>query len=140
MPVLTLSGLYAFFAVMLHIPILFNGLFPLFGRFLTGLGGIAALDASIWTLAWLTWGTIRRRRWAWWGGLIYWVAMTVSWGATFASYSWSELLTVLQFPARELEFLGGIPAHGAHLALLICTPMAIAVVGIVVSRRHFGLD
>ena len=133
--VLTLSGLYVFFALMLHIPILFNGLYPLFGRFLTGLEGIVLLDLSILCLAWLTWGTVRRRRWAWWGGLIYWVGMTASWAITFVSYSWSELLDVLQFPARELEFLDGIPAHGARLALLICTPMAITVGVIAASRR-----
>jgi len=136
-PVLTLSGLYLFFALMLHLPILFNGLFPLFGRFATGLPGIAALDLSILVLGWLAWGTIRQRRWAWWGGLIYWMGMAVSWGVTLASYSWIELLAVLEFPAREREFLDGIPAHGAHLAVLICTPMALTVGGLVAARRRW---
>jgi hypothetical protein len=137
-PVLVLCALYAFYGVVLHIPILFNGLFPLFGRFLTGLPGIVALDLAILLLALLAWGTFGQRAWAWWGSLVYWGAMTLSVAITFASTGYLKLLAIARFPARELEFLDGIPLRGYYLALFFGLPLLATIGVIVASRRHFG--
>jgi hypothetical protein len=137
-PILVLCLLYAFYGVVLHIPILFNGLFPLFGRFLTGLPGIAALDLAILFLVALAWGTFRQKAWAWWGALVYWTAMSLSVIVTFASTTYLELLALADFAERELEFLDGIPLQGYHLALFFSLPL-LATVGLIVAcRRHFS--
>lgn len=134
--VLVLCLLYVFYGIVLHIPILFNGLFPLFGRFLTGLPGIVALDLAILLLALLTWGTFRQKAWAWWGSLVYWGAMTLSVTITFASTGYLELLAIARFPAREIEFLDGIPLHGFHLAIFFGLPLLATLGVIFASRRH----
>ena len=43
---LVLGCLMIFFALALHVPILFNGVFPLFGRYVLGLQGIFLLALS----------------------------------------------------------------------------------------------
>jgi len=70
MPILVLAILYLFYLIVLHVPILFNGVFPLFGVFLFGLQGIVLLDVSIMVLACLIWGTLERKTWAWRGSLV----------------------------------------------------------------------
>jgi hypothetical protein len=137
-PVLVLVLLYAVYGIVFHIPILFNGLFPLFGRFLTGLPGIEALALAILLLVLLAWGTFRQRAWAWWGSLVYWGTMTVSVIVTLVSTSYLELLSIARFPARELEFLDGIPLQGYHLALFFGLPLMATLGVIVASRRHFA--
>jgi hypothetical protein len=137
-PVLTLCLLYLSYLVALHIPILLNGLYPLFGTFLSGLPGIAALDLSILALGFLTWGTFEQRAWAWWGGLAYWGLLAVSTAISFAVSSYPELLAILDFPPRELEFLDGVPLQGIHLTAFFALPMLILLGYLVASRRHFG--
>jgi hypothetical protein len=137
-PILVLCTLYAFYGIVLHIPILFNGLLPLFGRFVTGLPGIVGLDLAILLLVLLAWGTFRQDAWAWWGSLVYWGAMTLSVAITFASTGYLELLAIANFPERELQFLDGIPLRGYHLALFFGLPLLATVGVIAASRRHFG--
>jgi hypothetical protein len=124
--------------VALHVPILFNGLYPLFGAFLTGLSGIVALDLSILLLAGLTWGTFQQRVWAWWGSLFYWGAMAVSAMLTFARTPYLELLAIAGFPPQEITFLDGIPLQGVHLALFFGLPLLLTVGTIIAAKRHFG--
>jgi hypothetical protein len=135
--VLVLCLLYAFYGIVLHIPFLFNGLFPLFGRFLTGLPGIVGLDLAILLLVLLTWGTFQRKAWAWWSSLAYLGAMTLSVAITFGATSYPDLLAIANFPAREIEFLDGIPLQGYHLAVFFGLPLLATVILLAASRRHF---
>jgi hypothetical protein len=137
-PILTLCLLYLFYEIALHIPILLNGLYPLFGTFLTRLPGIAALDVSIWVLAALTWGTFKRQRWAWWGGLAYWGGLTLSTVVSLASTGYLELLDLLALPPREIEFLDGVPLQGVHLALFFGLVFALPLGWLIACRKHFG--
>ena len=138
MPILVLGALDLFSIVMLHIPILFNGLFPLMGRFASGLKGIELLTASIAVLIGLTWGTFGQRRWAWWGSLAYSALMTTSLLVTLLRSNWTDLLRALQFPSREVEMLDGLPIQGYHLAILIGIPLLITLGVIVWARPYFG--
>jgi hypothetical protein len=137
MPILVLGALGLFYIVMLHIPILFNGLFPLMGRFVSGLQGIELLTASIAVLICLTWATFNRWRWAWWGSLAYAALMTASLLVTLLRSSWAEILQALEFPPREVEMLDGLPIQGYHLAILIGVPLIVTLGLIVWARPHF---
>jgi hypothetical protein len=137
-PILTLCLLYLFYGIVLHVPILLNGLYPLLDTFLTGLPGIVALDLSILLLGLLTWGTFKRYAWAWWGGLIYWGWLTVSTIVTFALTRYQELLILLALPPREIEFLDGVPLQGVHLAVFFGLVFALPLTWLVVSRKHLG--
>jgi hypothetical protein len=140
LPILVLGLLDLFYVVVLHIPILFNGLFPLFGRFLSGMQGILYLDLSIACLIFLAWGTIRRRAWAWWGSLLYFGLLTSSLILTLVRSSYADILSIVQFPPTEMQFLGGLPVQGYHFAALAGLPLLLTLGAIVLARRHFKED
>ena len=136
LPNLVLSGLFLFYIVVLYILLLFNGIAPAFGTWLTGMQGITAIDASILCLALLTWGTLRSRPWAWWGALAGVGLLAASSIATLVQSSWTDILTHMALPPTELDFLAGMPIHGVHLAVLVGIPL-LATMGLIVgSRRH----
>jgi hypothetical protein len=137
-PMLVLCSLYLFYAVVLHMPIFFNGIFPLFGTFLVEMDGILVLDALIALLLCLTWGTFRSRRWAWWGALLTFTALTLSTTVTFLQSSYMDILGSLNFPPTEMAFLDGVPLQGPHLAAFFGVPLLVTLGIIILSRRHFG--
>ncbi len=137
LPVLTLGILELFHLVMLHLLILFNGIFPLFGTFRYGYTGILLLDLAIASLAAITWGTFRRQAWAWAGAVLWLGLFTLSTAWSFLATGYPALLEGLAFPPQELEWLGGIPARGWHLALLAGLPPGLTWGLALSSRKHF---
>jgi len=120
---LALAILLAFLAVVLHLPILFNGLFPAFGIWLTGLSGIVALTAAIAMSLFLAWAVVRLHPWVWWVSLIFLGLLSASVTLTFALTSYADLLTLANFPPRELEMLGGVPLRGWMLGAFFGLPL-----------------
>jgi hypothetical protein len=138
MPVLVLTSLHLFYLVVLHVPILFNGIFPLFGAFRSGIQGILLADVSILCLVCLTWGILKLQPWAWWGALAYWTAMISSSVSTFATSRYLDILSVVKFPPTEVGFLDGLPLQGFHFAVFIGIPL-LATLGVaILSKPHFG--
>jgi hypothetical protein len=138
LPILVLCSLFLFYAVALHVPIFFNGIFPLFGILLFGLQGILLIDVSIMCLLGLAWGILKRKNWAWWGSLIYFVLLILSLILTFSGYSFSDILAGMVFPPTEMEALQGVPFHGLHIAALIGIPLPITLGLIIFSKRYFS--
>lgn len=136
-PILVLSSIYLFYILLLHILILFNGMFPLLGVFYYGIQGIVLLDLSIACLACITWGTLRRRAWAWWGAVIWLGLFMFSTILTFSRTSYPVILAGLKFPPREMEFLVGIPAKGYYFSILVGIPLFITWMIAILSKRHF---
>jgi hypothetical protein len=136
-PLLTLALLLLFYATVLHIPIFFNGIFPLFGRFLFGFEGIAMLAISIGSTLLLVWGMLKRRIWAWWGALISLGLAILSSFWTLVSSSYADILEALRFPPTEMAFLDSIPVEGIHLAIPIAIPPLVTLVLVFLSRRCF---
>ncbi|MBN1580118.1 MAG: hypothetical protein JXA89_05405 [Anaerolineae bacterium] len=137
-PVLVLSALYLLGAVLLHVPIFFRGIFPLFGLFLFDLPGFLLLDFSIWACVILAWGTLRRKSWAWWGALAGVGLMIVSTTITLLAMDYHEVLAQMRFAPLEMQALQGIPARGVYVALFVGGPMVVTWIVIVCSKRHFG--
>ncbi len=137
-PVLVLGILFIFYAIVLHAPILFNGLVPVFGLWLSGLQGIVVLAVLILSLLCLTWGILNRWAWAWWGSLIYFGLLTFSSVLTLARSSYLDILAKLHFPPAEVEILDGAPLNGLHFAAFIGLPLLLTLVAILLSRRYFG--
>jgi MFS family permease len=137
-PVLVLSLLYVLGAAIVLILIFFRGVYPLFGRWLSGMAGAVLIDLSILWLLCLAWATLRQKAWAWWGGLTYLGLMAVNSIVTLAGTSYAELLARMDYPPTEMEALQGIPLQGYHLALLAGVPLVAATALVALSRRHFG--
>lgn len=137
MPVLVLAVLFIFYLVVLHVPIFFNGIFPLFGIWLSDIQGVLALDISIISLVCLTWGILRQRAWAWWGSVGYFGLQTFSLVVTLIQSSFSEMLSLMRFPPTEMDLLEGVPLQGVHFAPFIGIPLVITLGVIILSKRHF---
>jgi hypothetical protein len=139
LPVLVLCSLFLLYAIALHIPILFNGIFPLLGVWLSGMQGILLIDVLIICLLCLMWGTLRLKIWAWWGSLVYFGLMTFS-ILTLSKSSFSDILSKMRFPPTEIEILQGLPFQGYHFAALIGIPFLITLGLIIYSKRYFRAD
>jgi len=139
-PILVLSALFTFYVVVLHVPIFFNGIFPLFGMWLSGLQGVVALDLSIVSLAFLTWGIFRQKTWAWLGSVVYFFFLTTSVIITLIMSSFPEMLGLMKFPVTEIKLLEKMPLHGIHFVPFIGIPLVITLIVIVLSKRHFKQD
>ena len=58
----------------------------------------------------------------------------VAQGDALLEQGWAQLLAVLQFPPAEMDMLGGLPLHGAHLAVLAGLPFLLSLHLVVVAR------
>jgi hypothetical protein len=139
-PILVLAILFAFYVIVLHALILFNGLFPLFGYWVTELPGIALVDVASLCLVGLIWGTLTRQKWAWWGSVLYFTSMTASWILTLATSTWSDILTALDFPSSEMERLSRLPAQGLHFAVLAGFPLLLTIVAVLRAKACFEAE
>ncbi len=139
-PILVLCALFSFYLVALHVLIFFNGLFPLVEVWVSELAGIFLLDISILCLACLLWGTLRLRKWAWWGALLYFGLMSISWIVTLAKSSWSDILLKMDFPPFEMEILQRLPFQGFHFAVLVGVPLLLTWGTIIRAKRYFEAE
>jgi len=136
--ILVICFLDLFFLVALHVPLLYGGLFPLFGTLLGGLEGIYLIDVAVLVLGLLLWGTWKQRMWAWWGSVVYYAVLAATWLVTFARTPYADLLAWLQFAPAEMEALSGIPLQGYEVGAFAGLPM-LACLGVTLAcRRHFG--
>jgi len=136
--ILVICLLDLFFLIAMHVPLLYRGLFPLFGKLLGDLDGIYLTAAAVLVLGLLLWGTWEQRRWAWWGSAAYYAILAATWLVTFAQTSWADLLAWLQFAPTELEALSGMPLHGYEVGVFVGLPMLACLGVILACRRHFG--
>lgn len=135
--VLALSFLYFFYIIMLHILLLFQGIYPVFGVFVYGLDGIYLLDISIMCLICLIWGTLRLKLWAWWGGVFFLGLFAISTVVTLLKTNYTDLLSILSFPPVEMNILKALPVQGYHLAILAGIPLFLTLMMAILSKRYY---
>lgn len=135
--VLALSFLYFFYIIMLHILILFQGIYPVFGVFVYGLHGIYLLDISIMCLVCLIWGTLQLKLWAWWGGVFFLGLFTISTVVTLLKTNYTNLLSILSFPPIEMNILKALPIQGYHLAILAGIPLFLTLITAILAKPYF---
>jgi hypothetical protein len=137
---LVVSSLIVFIALALHLPLLFRGVFPLFGRIVAGLPGVLIVDFMVIASLVLLFGLVRRRRWAWWMAVAYLGLLTASITLTFLIVPPLDIVAQMRLPPLEAEAISGIPMRGYHLALFFGLIPAATLVVVVASRRHYEGD
>ncbi len=137
LPISVLILLFSFFIVFLHIPLLFRGIFPFFGQFFINLDGMFFIDAALLSLVVLLLGVLKRKRWAWWGSLIYFGLLLSNTVITLVQVSLQDILAFLQFPATEMDILHGMPIRSYHLMVAFGVPLFLTIVAILFARRCF---
>ena len=137
LPVLVVCGVFGLTIAVLHVFLLFNGVFPLFHTLVFEMRGIELIAVSSLFLVGLTWGLLRLRRLAWWGALVYWGYLTFSTIAALSRMTFADILSHMKFSPLEVDILDGIPLHGAHLAVLAGIPLLVTLGLLAYSRRYF---
>jgi hypothetical protein len=135
--ILVLSSLLICFGLALHVPMLFNGLFPLFTGFLSGLEGLQALGLSALLMAFLAWGVLVRKLWAWWGALMLLGFLLLSAIAAFLTTDPASIWARTHFAPLEMEMVQNMPLQGYMLALFAGGPVLITMILLATSRRFF---
>ncbi len=136
-PALTLAaaGLMAFFAFFMHVPMLLNGLFPLFGRFLSGASGMFALGLCALILAGTAWGLAGRQGWAWWMAATVCIFLALSTILTLARVPFVEIFAAVQLAPLEREIVEKVPIRSIHLLISVLLPFAGALALLILARR-----
>ncbi len=137
LPVLVVCGVFGLTIAVLHVLLLFNGVFPLFHTLVFELRGIELIALSIMIMVGLIWGLLRLRDRAWWGALVYWGYLTFSTIAALSRMTFAEILSHMKFSPLEVDILRGIPIHGAHLAVLAGIPLLVTLGLLAYSKRYF---
>jgi hypothetical protein len=137
LPVRILVVTMAFSILVLHGRLLFRGIFPAFGVMLVDLPGYTATAWAILVLLILTWGVSMRHRWAWWGSLGAFLALTLSSAITLPRYTYPRLLDLLALPSAEADALANVPLHNPLLTLIAVIPLLAVIAVILASRRSF---
>jgi hypothetical protein len=69
---------------------------------------------------------------------VFLTTFTLSLALTLVPSSYSDILAVMRFPPRELEFLGGLPLQGVHLAALIGVPLVLTLGVVLLAKPNSG--
>lgn len=136
-PIFVLGSLMIYFVGVLHIPLLFNGIFPVFGNFMFEYKGILLIDISVVLLIFLTWGILGKRLWAWWGTLAYFILMILSSTITLLTVTPQEIYTHMKFAPLEQKIMMNLPLQGIHFLFFIVLPLFITLIILITSRRYF---
>ncbi|MBN1318326.1 MAG: hypothetical protein JXA42_22800 [Anaerolineales bacterium] len=135
-PIFILCIMNTFYALMLHIPIFFRGSFPFFGHMLTDLPGFFFIVGSMALLILFATGIWYKQKWAWWGNLIFFLAIFISTITTFLTFDYQKFLITMRYPSTEMDMLKNVPLEGYHLALFFGFPILLTLVAIFYSRRN----
>lgn len=129
--------LLAFFALVHHLPLLFNGVIPFFGSFLNEADGFVLSGFVILGLVFITIGVFASKMWAWWASILYLVLMGISSVLTLTRVSFQELKTMVDFPPIEMQALQSVPLESVHILLVLLMPMLLVLIVSIRSYRDF---
>ncbi len=136
--VVVVGSLMVLMVLVLHFPLLFDGLVPLFGRIVLGWPGVLIVDCLIAATVILTWGLSQRQYWSWWCAVILLGLVTASTAVTFLTVPPHQIVPQMRFAPLEAEALSGLPLRGYHLAALFSAIPAVTLTAVAVSRREFN--
>lgn len=136
--ILVLGNLMIFYIFVLHIPLLFNGIFPFLGRYASGIQGIQLIDLSVLILVFLAWGVLGKKTWAWWGSIVYFLLMILTSTVTFLSNSPKEIFALMKFAPLEQEIMQKVPIQSTHFLFFFTIPLLITFMILITSKPYFS--
>ena len=84
-------------------------------------------DIKLPSLVCLTAGALGRRAWAWWGSVVYFGLLTLSAVVTLVPSRFSDMLSLMRLPPREMDLLKGVPLEGVHFAPFVGLPLVLTL-------------
>jgi hypothetical protein len=137
--ILVSTSLMAFTTLALHLPLLFNGIFPFFNQILSGLNGYMVIDGCILLSTILTWGLYRGSLTAWSVSIVYLVALITSSISAFLLVPPAEIFSLLDLAEIEMAAVRNIPLQGYMLAIFFSLPLFVCLGLLLVSKKHYTL-
>ena len=140
-PLLALLLLFLIMIIELHIAPFVQGLFPLFGQFLPMRPAARIIALCVLILGFLLYGTVKMKKWAWWGSLVFVSFLTISSIITFIRYGFYDLILMLNLPSVEMAYIDRMTLlHDFNLVGLVAIPLLVALGLIIHSRKYFVND
>ena len=135
---LALLLLLTMMIVVMHITILFQALFPLFGQFILGRQSVYLISLCILLLGILMYEIVKLKIWAWWGTIGFLSALTISSLISFSRYSFYDIISMMDLPVYEMDFLNQMTVlHDFRLVVLAAGPLVTALGLLIYSKRYF---
>ena len=107
--ILVSTSLMAFTTLALHLPLLFNGIFPFFNHILFGLNCYMVIDGCILLSTMLAWGLYRGSRTTWSVSIVYLVALIASSVSAFLLVGSAVIFSLLDLAEIEMDAVRNIP-------------------------------
>jgi hypothetical protein len=135
----TLIVVWVLLAVSALLMPAYNFIFPFFGIVLTGSAG-AVLWAFVLALCVaLAFGTCRRAPWAWWGGMAFSLAGTISSILVVLRLNLTEIMTLLNLPEDQVAMMDTLPVLDVWVvALGTLVVWGTFIVYLMTLRRFFA--
>jgi len=138
LPVLALSLLLGFGAACMPFMVLFHGVVPFFGRYLSGAPGMVLLLASAVAYAWAARASYRRQLAGWWVAVLGYGLWMLSAAVTFARAGLLPMYERMGFPPAQLEQMQRMNfLHGPLLPVLTAICWLPFLGGLLYVRRYF---
>ena len=113
------------------------GVFPLFGRYVTGAPAVIVLLALAALYLWLAWGVYRLRPWAWWGTAFAWTLWTGSMVWTFTSLGYHEFYRQAGYSAQEIDMMMRYSGQYEDSMVWMLALWSVALVGYLLYVRKY---
>ena len=136
---LTLVIVWALAAVSVLVMPAYGFVVPFFGVVLSGAGGAAVWVAILAGCVALAWGSARRARWAWWGGVVAIVLATLSSVITAVCVDPAEVIQAMDLPPEQTILLSGIAMPGRWVMALVWVVVWGTFLGYLMTVRRFFL-
>ncbi len=136
-PVITIILLFSFYTFVLHALLLLKGMFPFFGILLFDLRGAFSISISVMVFLFLIRGLFKLKSWAWWGSVIYFGLISVSFLLTFSIKSISDIYPEMNFAPLEMEIFQKFPFQQFRPSVLIAVPLLATLALIIYSKKFF---
>jgi hypothetical protein len=126
------------FILLFHILIFYQGIFPMFGKFLTGLSGITIYGLLILIMILLIYGIINKVYISWIVSIVLFSILIVSSIITILSYKYSEIIELLKFPKLENDIFVKFPLKSIYLLIPILYILTASLIIIIRSKKYFN--
>jgi len=129
---------YYLFILLFHILIFYQGIFPMFGKFLTGLSGITIYGFLILITILLIYGLINKVYISWIVSIILFSILTASSIITLLSYKYTEIIELLKLPKLENDIFSKLPLKSIYLLIPVLYILTTSLIIIIRSKKYFN--
>jgi hypothetical protein len=135
---LTLTVVWALFAISVLTMPAYNFVFPLFGFMLTGVAGAVLWFLVLVVCGALALGTCRRAPWAWWGGVGLILAAAVSSVLSVLRYDLVEIMALMKMPEEQASMVAGLGLlNGWPMTLITALMWGTFLAYLLTLRKYF---